>query len=111
MAVVNDFCAAFEQKDLPKIVSLLSDDCTYRPTQTTAAVVGKDKVTETIKGFLDRDLVLEVLDTVAFGPLVLNERDDILVTEDGTSRTFRIAAGLFFVENRKIVEWTDYYLE
>lgn len=111
VALVNDFCGAFARKDLSKIVSLLADKCTYRPTQTTPAVVGKDKVADTIKGFLDRDLVLKVLNTVAFGPLVVNERDDTLVTKDGKPRTFRVAGGFFFVENGKIVEWTDYFLQ
>jgi limonene-1,2-epoxide hydrolase len=111
VAVVDNFCAAFGRKDLSKIVSLLADKCTYRPTHTMPAVVGKEKVAETIKGFLDRDLKLKVLNTVAFGPLVLNERDDTLITKEGKPRTFRVAGGLFFVENGKIVEWTDYFLQ
>ena len=55
---------------MTKIKSLLADNCTYRPTHTTAPVIGKEKVAETIQGFLDRDMVFDVLDTVAFGPLV-----------------------------------------
>lgn len=49
--------------------------------------------------------------TVALGPLVLNERDDIIVMTNGSARTFHVAAGLFFVENGKIVEWTDYVIQ
>lgn len=110
VAVVNDFCAAFARKDLPKAVSLLADNCSYRPTQSRPAIVGKEHVTSTIKVFLERGAEFKVLKTVALGPLVLNERDDIIVMETGPTRTFHIAAGLFFVENGKIVEWTDYVI-
>ena len=112
VAVVNDFCAAFARKDLAKAVSLLANNCTYRPTQTRPPVVGKEKIADTIKGFLERGAEFKVLKTVAIGPLVLNERDDIIVTAtNGPTRTFHVAAGLFFVENAKIVEWTDYVLQ
>ena len=111
VAVVNDFCAAFTRKDLAKAVSLLADNCSYRPTQTRPAVVGKEKVGETIKGFLERGAEFKVLKTVSLGPLVLNERDDIIVMAKGPTRTFHVAAGLFFLENGKIAEWTDYVLE
>ena len=62
---------------------------------------------------MERVVDFKVLSTVALGPLVLNERDDIFEPSDtaqGFSGTFRVAAGLFFVENGKIVEWTDYFL-
>ena len=47
---------------------------------------------------------------MVLGPIVLNERDDVITQANGPTRTFRVAAGLFFVENGKIVEWTDYVL-
>jgi len=110
VAVVNDFCAAFARKDLSKAVSLLADNCAYRPTQTRPVVVGKEKVAETIKRFLERGAEFKVLKTVVLGPLVVNERDDIIVMNDGPTRTFHVAAGLFFIENGKIAEWTDYLI-
>src|SRR3984893_9953380 len=76
VAVVNAFCAAFARKDLTKAVSLLADNCSYRTTQTRPPILGKDKVAETIKGFIERFAEFKVLKTVALGPLVLNERDD-----------------------------------
>ena len=111
IAVVNDFCAAFAQKDLNGAVSLLADDCVYRVTHTQPPITGKEAVSETIAGFMQRVVDFKVLNTVALGPLVLNERDDIFEASDTPpAGTFRIAAGLFFVENGKIVEWTDYFL-
>jgi limonene-1,2-epoxide hydrolase len=108
VAVVNDFCASFARKDLAKAVSLLADNCLYRTTQTRPPIVGKEKVAETIKGFLERGAEFKVHKTVVLGPVVLNERDDVIVVAGGTTRTFHVAAGFFFVENGKIVEWTDY---
>jgi len=113
VAVVNDFCAAFARRDLDGAVSLLADDCVYRVTHTQPPITGKDAVRETIAGFMERVVDFKVLSTVALGPLVLNERDDIFEASDtaqGFSGTFRVAAGLFFVENGKIAEWTDYFL-
>jgi limonene-1,2-epoxide hydrolase len=112
VAVVNDFCAAFARKDLAKAVSLLADGCVYRPTQTRPPVVGKEKVADTIRGFLERGAEFKVLKTVVLGPLVLNERDDVIVmATSGPTRTFRVAAGLFFIENGRIAEWTDYVIQ
>ena len=111
IAVVNDFCAAFTRKDLNGATSLLADDCVYRVTHTQPPVIGKEAVSETIAGFMERVVDFKVLNTVALGPLVLNERDDIFeASATAPAGTYRVAAGLFFVENGKIVEWTDYFL-
>ena len=114
--VVNDFCASLKSRDVAKATSLIADNCVYRPSQTSTRppVVGREAVVERVKGFMDRGAEFKVLKTTAFGPLVLNERDDIFAKGfgDGPSnagpQTFRVAAGLFYVENGKIVEWTDY---
>jgi limonene-1,2-epoxide hydrolase len=108
--IVNDFCAAFARKDFDKAVSLLADNCVYRPTQTRPPILSKEKVAETIKGFIGR-AEFKVLKTVVLGPLVVNERDDVIAQANGPTRTFHVAAGVFFVENGKIVEWTDYLLQ
>ena len=111
IAVVNDFCAAFGRKDLNGAVSLLAEDCSYRVTHTQPPLTGKEAVSETIEGFMERVVDFKVLSTVALGPLVLNERDDIFqASATAPAGTYRVAAGLFFVENGKIVEWTDYFL-
>ena len=112
IAVVNDFCAAFDRRDLSGAMSLLADNCVYRVTQTRPPLVGKDKIAETVKGFMDRVVAFKVLKTVALGPLVVNERDDVFgAASNQPARTFHVAAGVFFVENGKIVEWTDYVLQ
>ena len=51
--------------------------------------------------------------TVTLGPIVVNQRDDIVSeprTVNGkTIFNFHVAGGVFFVDDGKIVEWTDYF--
>lgn len=109
--VVNTFCAAFAKRDIDTIASLLADNSSYRLLQNRPAVVGKAAVLETIKGFLGRGIEFKVLKTVVLGPLVLNERDDVIGAAAGQpARTIRVNAGMFYVQSGKIVEWTDYVL-
>ena len=102
IAVVNDFCAAFARKDLDGAVSLLADNCVYRVTHTQPPLTGKEAVIETIKGFMERVVDFKVLNTVALGPLVLNERDDIFQASETTpASTYRVAAGFVFRRERQ----------
>ena len=108
MAVVTDFCQAFVRKDAAKAASLLNDNCTYRVVQARAPIVGKEKVSEQIKGLMERGAEFKIYKTVALGPLVFNDRDDILQRPTGPI-TIRLT-GFFFVEDGKITEWTDYVI-
>ncbi len=111
VTIVNNFCAAFARKDMETIGSLLADNCIYRLIQNRPAVVGKAAVLETLKPFMARGLDFKVLKTAVVGPVVVNERDDVIGAADGQpARTIRVHAGMFFVQNGKIVEWTDYVL-
>lgn len=106
IAVVTAFCDAFVRKDAAKAASLLNDNCTYRIVQDRPPIVGKEKVAAQIKGLMERGAEFKTYKSVALGPLVLNDRDDVLQRPTGTL-TVRLA-GFFFVENGKISEWTDY---
>jgi limonene-1,2-epoxide hydrolase len=112
VAVVNDFCAAFARKDMAKITSLLADTCAYRVTQARPAMVGPKAVADFFQPFMDRgEISFKVLKTVVLGPVVINERDDLLPgTGNQPSRLLHIHAGMFFVQDGKILEWTDYIL-
>src|SRR5438552_5053691 len=78
------------------------------PTQTTPAVVGHDAVLDRVKGFMDRGAEFKVLKTVALGPIVLNERDDILAKGFGDGpgnaglRAYRVAAATSVLAKRDI---------
>ena len=111
IVLVDEFCAAFARKDVAKAVSLLSDGCSYRTSQTRPPIVGKANVASTITRFIELGAEFKVIRSVALGPLVLNERDDVVVMTAGApARTFHIAAGLFFIEDGRIAEWTDYVI-
>ena len=112
--VVNSFCAAFADRDPARALSLIADDCVYRITQTRPPIIGHEAVAEQVTNFIERGAEFKVLKTVVLGPIVLNERDDIFPTgfgPDGRPVTFHVAAGLFFVEDGKISEWTDYIVQ
>jgi limonene-1,2-epoxide hydrolase len=111
VAVVNEFCAALGRRNLDGAVAKLADNCTYRASQQRPPTVGKDAVTAAIKGFINRVDAFVVLKTVTLGPIVVHARNDVFVASaNRPAATYHVAAGVFFVENGKIVEWTDYVL-
>jgi limonene-1,2-epoxide hydrolase len=111
--IVKDFCASWDLKDLDKIASLLSEDCSFRFNQSRPAIVGKEKVVELFKSlFAASSFQLKLIKTAALGPVVLTEREDIITPLNGTAaRRIKIAGGMFFVNDGKIAEWTDYQIK
>jgi limonene-1,2-epoxide hydrolase len=72
-------------------------------SSTGAPAIGRDAILARISRFLNRIVAFEVVQTFATGSIVLNERFDRFMPE----RTLHLA-GVFFVKEGKIVEWTDY---
>jgi len=109
--IVTDFCAAWAAHDIDLLMPYLADNISYRITETTPAIVGRAAFHDRIKSIIDRMTRIEfaVVDTMAKGPIVLNERRDELVSAQGTRRFH--AVGTFFLVNGKIVEWTDYIIK
>jgi limonene-1,2-epoxide hydrolase len=109
--IVTDFCAAWIAHDIDVLMPYLADNVSYRITETTPAIIGRMAFHDRIKAIIDRMTSIEflVVDTIAKGPLVLNERRDTLVSPQATRRFH--AVGMFFLVDRKIVEWTDYIIE
>jgi limonene-1,2-epoxide hydrolase len=106
--VVNDFCAAWAGHDLNKLMSFFADNCAYRVSETRDPIKGREAVTATIKGFLDRVVRFEVLDTYAKGPMVFNERIDHFTPGGQMPLKSWRGVGVFFLKDGKIVEWQDY---
>lgn len=108
--LVTDFCAAWRKHDVEVLLPYLADNISYRITETTPAIVGKTTFHDRIKDILGRMTSLEfaVVDTLAKGPVVLNERHDTLVSPQRT-RLYHVV-GMFFLADGKIVEWTDYVI-
>jgi limonene-1,2-epoxide hydrolase len=103
--VVNDFCAAWPSHDIGKIMSFFADPCAYRMTETMDPTKGRQAVTDRIKSILDRVERFEVVETLAKGPMVFNERVDHFT--GGALRSWH-GVGVFFLKDGKIVEWYDY---
>ena len=103
--VVNQFCAAWPSHDIDRVMSFFADGGAYRMTETQEPHKGKQAVKETIQSFLDRVERFEVIETLAKGPLVINERHDHF--SGGPLKTWH-GVGMFFLKDRKIVEWYDY---
>jgi len=111
--VVDAFCGAWAKKDFDTMASTLADNCTHRLGQASPPIVGKETLMARFKDEIGKkDYELKILKTVALGPIVLNQREDNIGSIGGNpARTIRIAAGMFFVENGKIAEWTDFELK
>ena len=106
--IVNDFCAAWATRDISKPLAFLSDDSVYRMSETTPPVKGHEGVIERLKSYVDvtDKLEFKVLQTAAMGPIVINHRIDSFVS---TIRPVTWEGiGVFFVQNGKIKEWSDY---
>ena len=103
--VVNDFCAAWSARDLPKIVSYFAETVSYRMTETAEPLKGRDAVAGRLKTLIANVAGFDVLDTFARGPMVVNERIDRF--SGGPIKAWR-GVGVFFLKDRKIVEWNDY---
>ncbi len=109
--LVNDFCAAWATKDMAKILPYLSEDCSYRMSETTPAVTGHSGVTERLKDAIERaeTVTFEVLDTYAKGPMVINHRIDRFAFKE-MPFTWE-GVGVFFIKDGKIREWSDYTIK
>lgn len=103
--VVNDFCAAWPSHDIDRIMSFFADDCAYRMSETQQPNKGRQAVLDRIKSFVNNVQGFEVLDTLAKGPLVFNERHDHFM---GLPLKMWHGVGVFFLKDGKIVEWYDY---
>jgi len=103
--LVNDFCAAWPDHDLDKIMAFFADDGAYRMTETTALADGRDAVAARIQTIINNVDRFEVLDTFARGPMVINERIDHF---SGFALKSWHGVGVFFVRDGKIVDWYDY---
>jgi len=103
--LVTDFCASWPKHDLDKVMSFFADNGAYRVSETQEPNKGKQAVSDRIKSFLDRVERFEVLDTLAKGPMVFNERIDHFT--GGPLKSWH-GVGVFFLKDGKIVEWYDY---
>lgn len=103
--LVNDFCAAWPEHNLDKLIAFFADDGAYRMTETTELADGREAVAARIQSILANVDRFDVLDTFARGPMVINERIDYF--SNFALKTWH-GVGVFFVREGKIVDWYDY---
>jgi limonene-1,2-epoxide hydrolase len=110
LAVVTAFCQSWEAKDMDGMLSCLDDRIFYQMWDADDAikVEGKEQFAETVGDFIENmDTVeFEIIRSQAMGKIVINERTDRFINEDG-QMIFSIT-GVFSLENGKIVHWKDY---
>ena len=101
-----DVCAAFANRDMTKIASYLSPNCSYRITEIAVSAVGAAAV-ELINSYVERSSKIEfkILDSWAPGPMVINERIDSFTRSDASPAYHLV--GVFLIKDGKIAEWTD----
>jgi limonene-1,2-epoxide hydrolase len=92
--VVNDFCAAWPNHDLQKVMSFFADDGAYRMSERQEPSKGRQAITEKINSFLGNVL-----------KFVFNERIDHF--QNLNIKSWH-GVGVFFLRDGKIVEWYDY---
>jgi len=107
--LVGDFCASWSTRDLATILPRLADDCIYRMSETTPAVIGHAGVTERLGSWMpssDLGIEFRILETFAAGSIVMNRRIDSFKS---TKRPLTWeGVGVFFIRDGKIKEWSDY---
>jgi len=110
LRLVKDFCAAWSTLDPVKVAAYFADSAVYRVTETAPRTVGLAAIRPLLQRFLQRAQAVrfEIVRAYSVGPIVLTERHDHFKGPQG-ERVFHVA-GVFFVRNGKIAEWTDYMI-
>ncbi len=110
MRIVTDFCNAWPARDTSKLAPFFADTVVYRVSETSPPITGRDAVLARVSTFFDGADTIEfkILEARAMGPLVFTERID---TFEGPKRHWRFhLAGMFFLKDGRVQEWTDYLI-
>ncbi len=106
--IVNDFCAAWQEHNLDKLLAFFPDNGAYRMTETMEPAKGREALTARMKSIVNNVVKFDILDTWARGPMVINERIDSFTNFQLKSWH---GVGVFLVKDGKIVEWYDYTIK
>ncbi len=108
LKTVTAFCAAWSTRDLRQVTSHLAADAIYRMTETTPPITGAAALIAQMQPWVDTSSAIEfrVLETFVKGPMVVNHRIDHF---SSTTRPLTWeGVGVFFLQDGKIKEWSDY---
>ena len=108
LKVVTDFCVSWSTRNLAKVTSQMTDDGVYRMSETTPPVTGHAPLIAQMQPWVDTSDSIEfrILETFAKGPIVVTHRIDRFASK--TRPLTWEGVGVFFVQNGKIKEWSDY---
>jgi limonene-1,2-epoxide hydrolase len=108
IAIVEQFCAAFAQRDPAALLEYFAEGAVYH-NMPMAPVTGKDA----IKGVLD--MFLAPAESVEFVMLAIAGAGDVVLTERldkfvlGGKTVELPVAGVFELKDGKITAWRDYF--
>ncbi len=107
-AVVRDFIAALEARDVDRVLALSAPDIVYR-NQGLPPARGREAFAKQMGAFLPRVTLFELVthNLAVDGPIVLTERTDII--EVGRFRVELWVCGTFEVRDGQVVLWHDYF--
>jgi limonene-1,2-epoxide hydrolase len=107
--LVRDFLGAWPRRDLDELMGFFAPDAVYHNVPV-APCVGAAAIRATFAGFLTTmpGIVLDVVNLVANGALVMVERVDRFVMPDGHRFDLPVT-GVFEVRDGKIVAFRDYF--
>jgi limonene-1,2-epoxide hydrolase len=108
-AIVRDFCAAWERRDLPAVIAFLAEDVVYQNVPRPA-MRGREAAKAFLAPLIERtvgiDFQLLEIAIGADGKSVLTERMDRLHFPSGVVDI--PIMGVFKVEQGRIAHWRDY---
>lgn len=108
-AVVNQFIAAIDRKDLDGAMDVVAEDC-YYDNVPIGDMTGKAAMRDFLAPMVlnDGPVEFEILRQTASGNVVMNERIDKLPTKSGRQIELPVA-GVFEVNDGLITFWRDYF--
>ena len=109
-SVVRGLCEAFAKHDAQALREFFTDDVVYHNIPLDPAV-GIEATMAFIEGFFGmcESMTIETLHLAVRGNVVLTERIDQLLRNDGTVITSAPVAGVLEFEGRQVVAWREHF--
>lgn len=107
--LVTEFCKKWAKPDPDELAGYFTDDGIYHNIPLEPAQ-GREAIKEFIAGFLAAfdGIDFHVHRQVSDGPLVMNERTDVMRRKDGSEISLPVM-GVFEVVDGRIAAWRDYF--
>ena len=105
--IVRDFCAAWPERNVEKLLGYFTDDALYH-NMPMEPVTGKSGIREVLNLFIPaEDVEAEITLLATRGNVVFTERIDRMTF--GGKKVVLPCAGVFEIRDGKIAAWRDYF--